>query len=403
MTRLTPQPALARPARRPARARLVAPVVSRLAAAALACGALGACASAAGGPAETTPQSGAPSAGAPGGATTGSAGGTTAPRADRWQVGTREHVDLWLHGFALLSDDTSAVPLFRRGYAAAVRARRGNVTTRLDAERDRLRARLRVAPAIALDAQFVAFPFDSWPELRGGLAALARTGGDPQRAANQQEAQIVAFLARAFPTAADREWARVFGEALDDEYQRFYHAHWLAEQRSRNAALAAADSIWQATTARLVPFLTGTQQRSGTLLLSLPLGGEGRTSGTGRGALVAVAFPATRADAAEATYVGVHEVVGTLVNQAVSDNVTPTEQREGVAGRYVSAGQVRAGLIALQRFAPTLASGYAAFYLREAGRPVPANAVAALEAAFPLPQPILAAIARGLEGASSGI
>ena len=33
-----------------------------------------------------------------------------------WPVKTREHVDLWLHGFALLSNDSSAVPLFRRGY-----------------------------------------------------------------------------------------------------------------------------------------------------------------------------------------------------------------------------------------------------------------------------------------------
>lgn len=34
----------------------------------------------------------------------------------RWPVKTREHVDLWLHGFALLTDDTAAVPLFDRGY-----------------------------------------------------------------------------------------------------------------------------------------------------------------------------------------------------------------------------------------------------------------------------------------------
>ena len=34
-----------------------------------------------------------------------------------WQLDTREHVDLWLHGFAMLQDDQSLVPYFRLGYA----------------------------------------------------------------------------------------------------------------------------------------------------------------------------------------------------------------------------------------------------------------------------------------------
>jgi hypothetical protein len=36
--------------------------------------------------------------------------------ATAWPVRTREHVDLWLHGFALVIDDTARVPIFRRGY-----------------------------------------------------------------------------------------------------------------------------------------------------------------------------------------------------------------------------------------------------------------------------------------------
>ena len=34
-----------------------------------------------------------------------------------WPVKTREHVDLWLHGFALLQEDTTFVPFFKRGYS----------------------------------------------------------------------------------------------------------------------------------------------------------------------------------------------------------------------------------------------------------------------------------------------
>ena len=33
-----------------------------------------------------------------------------------WPMKTREHVDLWLHGFAMLQDDTTHPPQFRRGY-----------------------------------------------------------------------------------------------------------------------------------------------------------------------------------------------------------------------------------------------------------------------------------------------
>ena len=61
-----------------------------------------------------------------------------------WPVKTREHVDLWLHGFAMLQEDTTFVPFFKRGYSTnmIVLKNRANVVTQLDANRDRLRARL---------------------------------------------------------------------------------------------------------------------------------------------------------------------------------------------------------------------------------------------------------------------
>ena len=83
----------------------------------------------------------------------GGAGGTATsggpgPTADQttpdviWPVKTREHVDLWLHGFALLQEDTTFVPFFKRGYSTnmIVLKNRANVVTQLDANRDRLRA-----------------------------------------------------------------------------------------------------------------------------------------------------------------------------------------------------------------------------------------------------------------------
>ena len=342
--------------------------------------------------------------------TTGGAAGTqTTPQpAVVWPLRTREHVDLWLHGFALLMQDTSAVPIFRRGYRTEVQAARtrAGATTQLDAERDRLQARLAANPRLALGAQFAALSFASWEEMRVGLQALVQSGGDPQRAGDQRSAAMVAFLAQSFPTAGDREWARLFTNALDDESTKFHHRYWLDAQRDRSPSLAAADSIWQRVARpALQRFLNNTQQRDGELLLSLPLGGEGRTvtSGTRAGNLAAVAFPARVADAAEVSYVATHELVGAVASSAVTDNITPAEQRTGVSERYVSSAQVRGGYLLLQRLVPSLAPGYVRYYLRQAGRPETGEPAAALSTAFPLPQAIADALARQIEITLGGI
>src|SRR4051812_5069513 len=61
-----------------------------------------------------------------------------------WPVKTRSHVDLWLHGYAMLLVDTASPPVFRRGYRERIRsvkAQRG-ITTLLDTNRERLQQRL---------------------------------------------------------------------------------------------------------------------------------------------------------------------------------------------------------------------------------------------------------------------
>jgi hypothetical protein len=328
------------------------------------------------------------------------------PAASPWVLRTREHVDLWLHGFAMLMPDTTRVPIFRRAYQDSIRARRAraNVVTGLDAEGERLRARLTANPRLALGAQFVALAFPSWPELKRAVDALSLTAGNPRRAADASLAEGIALLAYTFPAAADREWARRFANALQEEYDRFYHGYWVAEQRDRSAALLAADSAFRAALPRLQRFLSNTQQRSGELLLSLPLGGEGRTqAGGNRRNLVAVGFPDTPAAAAEAVYALAHEAVGTLASTSVTDNVTPAEQRAGVADRYTSAAQVLGGLLLLERTAPEHAAGYARFYLRVAGIPPSGDPAAALAEAFPLPAAIVDALRRQIEVALEGI
>lgn len=324
-----------------------------------------------------------------------------------WPVRAREHIDLWLHGWGQLHPDTTTITYFRRGYAdSVVRVKREqDVTTSLDANAEQLRARLVSTPRLT-NGQFVPLYFGSWEELRGGADLFMQAGGDPRRASNQQSARIIAFFAASFPTAPDREWLRLFLLSLEDERRKFYGAEWQVAQEGRAPIFAAVDSLWQRHyRTRFRDFLNNTQQVDGDFTLSLPIGGEGRTVPGGRTQnVVVVTFPDSRDRAIEAIYVFAHEIVGALAQQAVADNTTPAERREGVAERIQSDAAVRTGALLLQRVAPELAEGYARYYLRIAGHDAASGDVqTALATAFPLPDAVRDAIARQLDIVLSGI
>jgi hypothetical protein len=351
-------------------------------------------------------QGGAASAPAPGAGT--GAGGATAPAAAQtWPVKTREHVDLWLHGFAVLQPDTTRVPYFRRGYRdeLTVAKNRGNVTTLLDANRQQLAARFAANPALT-GAQFVALYATSWQELTQALQLFLQADGDPKRARSQQEAQVIATLAPSFPSAADRQWLALFVRSLDDERTKFYHDYWIRQQQGRAGALAAVDSLWQRRyRPRLQRFLNNTQQANGDLLLSLPLNGEGRTvTGGKRQNIVTVNFPATAAAAVEAIHVFAHETAGTFAATVVSDNTSPADKRSGAADRIQSSAAVLAGYYLTLKTSPELADGYARYYLRAANvQSAGANAEPALLATFPVPTNIREEIRRQLDVVLGGI
>ncbi|MEO8575567.1 MAG: hypothetical protein ABI556_02650 [Gemmatimonadales bacterium] len=332
--------------------------------------------------------------------------GTTSPPPSEWPVRTREHVDLWLHGFAMIQDDTSQVPFFRRGYKAEMQdlKRRSNVTTQLDANVGNLRNRLAINPGL-VNAQFVPLYFESLDEMVRALDIFQRADGNPRAAGNQETAELIATLAGYFPLPADREWVRLFTQSIRDENTRFYQSYWDQQQRERGVVVTEVERMWQRTyRPRLQRFLNNTRQAGGEILLSLPLDGEGRTLTAGKQQnATAVTFPMRTSDAAEAMYVVAHEIVGSEVRTAVEDNVTPTDRRAGVLDRYIAAGAVRGGLILLQKVAPELVDGYARYYLRSSGRPVGSNPVTSLAAAFPLPDAIRDAIARQIDVVLGGI
>ena len=344
-----------------------------------------------------------------GAGTAGSSAGSATMSTDAtWPTSTREHVDLWLHGYAMLTADTARVPFFRRGYRQRMRELKSqrNVYTQLDANFDRLSARFVANPSL-VNGQFVPLYFSSFEQIQQVVAAFLQSGGDPRAASDPTTQALFGILSGSFPSEADRDWLRLFVQSLADESNRFYHDYWSVEQRQRAATRQAVDEIWRNTyRPRLQRFLTNTQQENGEFMLSLPLDGEGRTvTFSKQQNSVSVAFPDTPAAAVEAVFVFAHEIVNSITATAISDNTTPAEQRSGASARYVAGANVRAGAILMQRIASAqVAQEYMRFYLRSAGLSAPAgDPTAAFVAAFPLPDAIIQAITRQLDIVLGGI
>lgn len=326
-----------------------------------------------------------------------------------WPVSTREHVDLWLHGYALLTGDTARVPFFRRGYRQQMRQLRSSrsVYTQLDANAEKLSQRFVANPSL-VNGQFIPFYFSSFQQLQQVADLLVQTGGDPRSTNDPLVRQQLLVLNNTFGAPADRDWLRLFVQCLADENSRFYESYWSAEQTSRAATRQAVDSVWQrGYRSKLQRFLNNTQQANGELILSLPLDGEGRTIAySPQQNSVAVEFPDAPAQAIEAVYVLVHEIVNAITTTAINDNVTPAEQRSGAAGRYSANVNVRAGAVLLQRAAPELAPGYMRFYLRSAGITPPADpamVTSLFASTFAIPDAIRDAVTRQIEVVLGGI
>jgi hypothetical protein len=325
-----------------------------------------------------------------------------------WPIKTREHIDLWLHGFALLQDDSSsAIPLFRRGYRDELTVLKNstNVLTQLDLNVERLQDGLHKSRMLA-SAQFLPFYFSSLDEMRAAIQQFVAGDGSPKEAPSRAESAAFEALRRYFQTPADRAWLALFSSGLWDEESKFYHSYWVHQQRSRGKVIDSVQAMWQHTMLpRLQRFLNSTQQHGADIMLCLPLDGEGRTlSGAGvERAVVGVTFPASPSDAAEAMYAIVHEIVGRMAHSAIRDNVTAAQVRSGDADRLESPVTVRAGLMLLQKKLPELADGYASYYIQATGRTPDAHPQAQMEALFPLPDAMRASLAHQMDVIENGV
>jgi hypothetical protein len=324
-----------------------------------------------------------------------------------WPVRSREHVDLWLHSYALLAPDSNLVPYFRRGYyerLTALRRQRG-ITTMLDENRTRFMARVALNPSLGTGGQFLPLYFASWDQMRQMIDLFLRANGNPGATNDPTARTYLAILGGVFQTAPDRDWLRQFAASVDDESRRFYHEYWTGESRTHAGVASRVDTLWQRQwRPALQRFLNNTQQQSGELYLSLPLGGEGRTIHFGKQEnAVAVAFPDTRDESDIVLYVTAHEVTGAVATSAIEDNTTPADRRSGTTSRFEQAAAVRAGALLLERTIPAVVPGYMRYYLQQAGRAAPNDPRAAFDAAFAVPDAVRDAISRQLDVILGGI
>ena len=327
--------------------------------------------------------------------------------ASAWQVRTTEHVDVWLHSYAMVTRDTTLVPYFRRGYRdrmVTLRRQRG-VTTLLDTDREKLLARIAVNPSLATNGQFLPLYFASREQMRQAMDLFERANGNPNATNDPGARQMLGLLASAFPSGADREWLRTFNAAVEDESRKFYHDYWMGESASHAAVVARTDSLWQRVwRPALQRFLNNTQQQNGELYLSLPLGGEGRTVHFGKQEnAVAGAIGDTAGEVEHALYVVAHEITGAVANAAIEDNTTPADRRAGMTSRYEQAAAVRAGALLLERTLPSAVPGYMRYYLQQAGRAAPADPRSAFASAYSLPDAVREAITRQFDVVLGGI
>jgi hypothetical protein len=321
-------------------------------------------------------------------------------------MGTREHVDLWLHGFALLVADSSLVPTFRLSYRhdATTARRAAGARTLLDDNALVLSRRIASTPSLA-SAHFVALYFASWDELRRGCERFLRDDGNLRAARDEDGLRMYATLSTYFPTAADRDWLRLFLQSLDDEHRRFFQTNWRKMQADRASVRAAIDVAWRDRyAAAFSRFLAGTSQRFGTVLLTPALGGEGRSLDVGRrNNFIAVSFPAGGEDPRDALFVIAHEVVGTVSNAVVREQTSQADQMSGESGRLSTLAAVRGGAMLLDRIAPELGEGYRRYYLAGARQPMSADVPAQFDRIFALPAHIATALGRQLDLVLNGL
>lgn len=329
-----------------------------------------------------------------------------------WRVGTAEHIALWYHALALTlapveRADSFAVPRFAPGYAdsaTAIKRRRGVEPTPLD-ERAAEFGRIFQQDGYQ-GLQFVPLYFQNSEALFSGIDLWSQVGGDPRRVGSAAGAQVVAFLTRLFPRAAQRRAVIEWAGLVREEQQRFYTAYWQERGAALQTVVATVQGDWDALAPALSNYLDYMRLQRGEIFLVPALGPEGRmvTRGTAAPRVAVLAPPVNRHE--DAVWSFIHELLYPLVGEVIRDYVAPARLREIGEESLTSRSAVRGGAILLDRAAPERAPRYRRYFLEAAGHQVPSGASELNEAfvrAFPLPPELEQGLETAVTQALAGI
>jgi hypothetical protein len=321
----------------------------------------------------------------------------------RWTVATRPAMDLWYHGLAYTDfhGQAAELPIHAPGYVArmvAAKQQAGVHPTVLDRRAEEFRSLFEAGPRYsALHFLPLYFPTDEF--FFGAMRAWVQAGGDARRVSDPALAQAVAFLSQQFPTEGERRTLASWLEVLTEEGRVFYTAH----RQQRAAQLAgvapAVQAEWESLAPQLRPILDYLLLNQGELILSHPLGPEGRTLELGnRFNRIAVLMP-DPARPTDAVWAFLHELMYPFVNGVISDQLSPAQLREVDQQLISRRTAIRAASAVLARVAPQAVQPYREAHLRWAGVPVPAAAAERERAfirAYPLPDQLPAALEEGI-------
>lgn len=317
----------------------------------------------------------------------------TPPSTGSWRIRTSPQVDLWYHGLAVLGYGAAPagapLPLYDSTYAAAVRGRSPMAASRALAEtfaKDTAYEFLHFVSLYFLDADPMA--------MLDAVEAVART--EPGAAPRLRDVRLqfgAAVLAAALPRGRQRAPLREFAQALRRDWADFFGAYWDSAVAARRTVLDSAQMLWDSTFApRLKPLLFAAKLDEGMVLVSLPLGPEGRlVTGDRRRNVAAVRFAQSPE---EIVYAVVREMCFEWGRGVVQDYVAPVERR-GRERELEAYAAVRCGALVMDRVLPERADAYRAAYA------VPV--VASFEQAYPIPESVLRGLGERLDFLLDGL
>lgn len=314
--------------------------------------------------------------------------------APAWRVTTLDHVDLWYHGLALIGFGVAEpAALYDPAYAPRVRAakqRRGLAPTPLD------RAAAAMASTFERDRAFeinhllpLYFANADWPAILHAVRTLDR-GGSRRDLGSERIARV---LAAALPRSEQRGTLRRFAEMLEAERGLWLAAETNAAAGSRLARARAVERRWNTVFApSLAPFLTHIGRAQGTIVLSPPLGREGRNvgplSGASSASIVAIAMPLDDGDeeTTAAAFDILRELCFATARTVLGDRVPSGDP---VAAETLSrAIAVHCGAKMLRRYLPQYRAAYEARFIPPSAAAAVDTASDGLARTFPLPPAI---------------